>query len=594
MWWRLIRLQIAALVFASLIAPVAATEVTLRADGADTALEDALRGASASVAAGAAEGATPQDMLAAARADYRTMLQVLYGSGFFGPEISIKLDGQEANQIAPLAIPTTVSKVDIRIVPGPAFRFGRASAGPLATGTQLPPEFATDAPATTGAVQAAARAAREGWREAGHAKVDIARQSITARHPEARLDADLRLNPGPRLTFGDLAVSGNTDVRTEAIQRIAGLPTGDTFHPDALSRAASRLRRTGAFRSVALTEAEAIGPDQTLPITVDVEEELARRFRFGGELSSRTGLSITVGWLHRNLAGNAERLSIEGQSRNIGGTEDIDGRFSIRLDQPARLGPDDNVFLLADLERLSRPHFDLNRIRAGIGVTRDLGDGLTGSLSLETQVADADDAFGERRFRTLSLPFRLTRDRRDVAQDATRGYFLEGEVIPFAGLGGTESGISAGVEARGYVPLGSTFVFAGRARLASVAGPGLSEVSPALLHFSGGAGSVRGHPFQSLGIAVGGEIAGGRSLFVANAELRARINETWGLAGFYDFGLVDSDSVPGSGSRSHSGVGIGIRYTAGGFGPIRLDLAVPLTGDTDDGLQFYIGIGQAF
>jgi translocation and assembly module TamA len=391
-----------------------------------------------------------------------------------------------------------------------------------------------------------------------------------------------------------LVVTGNSSVRADAIRRIAGLPTGETFHPDALRRAAQRLRRTGAFRSVAVTEAEKPERNQTLTITADVEEELPRRFRFGAQVSSRTGLALTLGWLHRNLAGNAERLSIEGQIRNIGGTEDIDGRFSIRLDQPARLGPDDNVFLLADLERLSRPHFDLDRFRVGIGVTRDLGDGLSGALSLEAQVADADDAFGTRRFRTLSLPFRLTLDRRDVPQDATRGYFLEGELRPFAGLGGTASGIATALEARGYLPLGDAIVLAGRARLASVAGPAQQDVSPALLHFSGGADSVRGHPFQSLGIPAGTATAGGRSLFLATAELRARLTDSWALAGFYDFGLVDAASVPGTGSRSHAGAGIGVRYTAGGFGPIRLDLALPLAGDTEDGLQFYIGIGQAF
>ena len=67
-----------------------------------------------------------------------------------------------------------------------------------------------------------------------------------------------------------------------------------------------------------------------------------------------------------------------------------------------------------------------------------------------------------------------------------------------------------------------------------------------------------------------------------------------GVVGFFDYGAVDTSSFVGSGSRQHSGAGIGLRYDLGAFGPIRLDLALPVSGGTGDGLQFYLGIGQAF
>ena len=42
------------------------------------------------------------------------------------------------------------------------------------------------------------------------------------------------------------------------------------------------------------------------------------------------------------------------------------------------------------------------------------------------------------------------------------------------------------------------------------------------------------------------------------------------------------------------GAGVGLRYFTG-FGPIRLDVAVPVNKrDTDDEFQFYISFGQAF
>ena len=41
------------------------------------------------------------------------------------------------------------------------------------------------------------------------------------------------------------------------------------------------------------------------------------------------------------------------------------------------------------------------------------------------------------------------------------------------------------------------------------------------------------------------------------------------------------------------GIGLGLRYNTG-IGPIRLDVGAPLGGDTGNGVQLYVGIGQAF
>ena len=42
-----------------------------------------------------------------------------------------------------------------------------------------------------------------------------------------------------------------------------------------------------------------------------------------------------------------------------------------------------------------------------------------------------------------------------------------------------------------------------------------------------------------------------------------------------------------------AGAGLGLRY-ATSIGPIRFDVGYPVSGDTGDGVQFYLGIGQAF
>ena len=71
------------------------------------------------------------------------------------------------------------------------------------------------------------------------------------------------------------------------------------------------------------------------------------------------------------------------------------------------------------------------------------------------------------------------------------------------------------------------------------------------------------------------------------------MNERLGVVAFVDVGSVGSGSFLSGSSDWHAGAGVGIRYDTG-FGPIRFDIATPVSGDTGDGVQFYVGIGQAF
>lgn len=105
---------------------------------------------------------------------------------------------------------------------------------------------------------------------------------------------------------------------------------------------------------------------------------------------------------------------------------------------------------------------------------------------------------------------------------------------------------------------------------------------------------MRGHSYQSLGVTVDGDDTGGRSFLGVQAEARVAITDKIGVVGFYDWGQVGVDSMPGSEGDSHSGAGLGLRYDTP-VGPIRLDVAAPVSGPDDDSdVKIYIGIGQAF
>ncbi len=574
-----------------------ATEAAVQVRGAPQDIAEYLSRSSLTVETADSEDATAQDILAAARADYARMVGALYDAGFYGGVVSIRVDGREASDISPIAGPNRINRVDVIVQPGPPFTFSRAAIGPVAPETELPEGYARGQRAAATVISDAAEAGVTGWREAGHAKVELSGQSITADHRNATLASDIRLSPGPRLRFGDLVITRPSAVRANRIRAIAGLPSGKVFSPEELEDASQRLRRTGAFRSVVLNEAAVPNPDGTLDIQAEVIDAKPRRIGFGAEIASLEGLTLSGFWLHRNLLGGAERFRIEGEVGGIGGDSGgIDYRLSARFERPATFTPDTTAFLEARIEELDEEEYRQTTFEIGGGVSHIFSDELEGELGIAYQYAEIDDDLGSRTNELLLLPAKLTFDNRDDALDATEGVYVGLEATPFLALDAGDPAFRLYADARTYVGFGEndTIVLAGRTQLGSVTGASLVDVPPDMLFFSGGSNTVRGQSYQSLGVDLGGgNTSGGRSFLAVSGELRARVADNWQVVGFADTGYVGRDSFGDGTGDWHSGAGFGVRYDTG-IGPIRFDVATPLDGDAGQDYEFYIGIGQAF
>ena len=214
------------------------------------------------------------------------------------------------------------------------------------------------------------------------------------------------------------------------------------------------MRRTGTFSVVSIKEHETPNPDGTLDFDATFEDMPKRRLTFGVELASNAGLDVTATWTHRNVFRRAERLRFEAALRNIGGSEDLDGRIGLRLDQPDRLGPDDNTFWSALLERRNTENYNVSVASLAYGARRTFSDRLYAEASAGFQWSDADDAYGSgRKFRYFIIPLRSEWDERDSKVSATRGFYLDSQAMPFAGLSGTHNGIRLFFDGRGlYQP----------------------------------------------------------------------------------------------------------------------------------------------
>lgn len=561
--------------------------------GGGKALEGDLRDASGLIAAQKSDRTAALGLFTDARAEYGRLLSALYAAGHYGPVIHVLIDGREAADIAPLDAPAVIGKIVVTVDPGPLFVFSRAAIGPLGERTVLPEGYAKGQVAKAQVIKDAVQAGVDGWRALGFAKATVSGQDLTADHGAALLSAAVELAPGPRLRFGPLTVNGAERMRVERVVAIAGLPEGKQFSPADAARAAERLRRSGVFSSVTLTEDDLITAPDLLGFTADLVEMRTRRYTFGAEISSADGAVISGSWLHRNLFGGAERFEVTGEIAGIEAqTGGADYTLGFTLDRPATPGPDTVLNLGASVSQINDADTTARLATVSAGLTQYFTSNLTGRAALAFSASQGRDAAGPYAYRSLNLPLGATWDRRDSKTDPTKLFYIDVSAKPFVGFGATDNGARLAFDARAYRALGDRFVLAARVQGGAVLGADILDTPRGDLFYSGGGGSVRGQPYQSLGAVVddGGTAVriGGNQYLGASLEGRVKLGDRLGLVGFVDMGLV---GVQGAGSDWHAGAGLGVRY-ATGVGPVRLDVALPL-GD-GKGAQVYVGLGQSF
>ncbi len=217
-------------------------------------------------------------------------------------------------------------------------------------------------------------------------------------------------------------------------------------------------------------------------------------------------------------------------------------------------------------------------------------------LAIEASQSRIEDPFGTTNYTLLSLPGELLYDSRDNRLDPSEGVNGIFRLSPVSELSAGPVFGASEMRLASYVSLDEDdrAILAGRVIAGSDFGASLSEVPATYRFYAGGGGSVRGYQYRSLGPTFNGRVVGGLSMLGASAELRLRLMESLGLVPFVDAAIVSADSFPSFNEPVFVGAGLGLRYYTS-FGPIRLDLAAPLT-NTQGQPRFgaYVGLGQAF
>jgi translocation and assembly module TamA len=523
-------------------------------------------------------------------------------------EATLRSEGRYASVIGSDLTDGPVPEAVLTVDPGPSFGFadpkvewvgplpqlGAKLAGEASMGLQIgAPGRASEVLDAEGRVIAAVE-------KRGYADVRALPRQVIVDHADHSLRPTYRIEAGQlvRLDGAKISTSGPTHVDWAA--SLIPWKPGDVYSPTKLADFEQRLVDTGVFDSITVTLAPISEGQGRRPVLVSLTDRPWRSLEASGSYATSEGLGVEgkVNWFNRTGRGDTRTLKIQGSRLKSG----LDFEFSFphwhRPRQTLKYGAGiTQQFTDAYDETSAGVRFDLTRARdrssyttvgAALDATRTVGKSAVALTTVSDSVSGA----------TLSLLGAVYLDQSDDLLNPRRGWRLDVRSEPILSVSGGSGQGFLKSQAQGsiYLPLSeqARTVMAGRLHVGSIVGVAVDNVPVARRFYAGGGGSVRGYSYQGVGPRLSDNTPkGGTTVWDGSLEVRQRVKGLWSVVAFADAGSTSDGIAPDFRSVS-AGAGLGVRYDLG-FGPVRFDLAVPLSSRAGDpAYQIYLSIGQSF
>ena len=536
-----------------------------------------------------------------AKGDVALIQKILRSNGYYNGSAKVKVirpelpEGTPEDQRPP-------PLVTISVDPGPPFTLTRHDFqvdNPSGTAPPFSPQglgSPVGEQARAAPIVASEGAAVKNLQRQGFPYAERGKRRAVADLEENELEIDTPVVTGPAATYGKVRFSGLEDVRERYLRTYLPWEEGETFDLDQLRDYQRELLGTDLFETVRVTPPseppDTAGP-APLEVLVDADERPFRTIAVGARYSTDDGPSVSARFQHRNLWGENETLSVEGE---LGLQVQ---HFGIGYVEPQYLRNGQDLIASLSLRREEDDAFDDLTATAFLGLERELSPTWTvgaGGL-LEASLIDDD---GEETTAFLGgLPVFAEYDGSDDQLNPTTGQRARFDITPFGGIFDDEFAafLLLDTTASTYFDLtgDKKYILAGRGRLGSIIAEDLDTVPPTRRLYSGGGGSVRGYAQRFIGpLDENNDPTGGLSVAEVGAEFRAQFFGDIGGVIFVEAGSVSEEMFPDFNEGLQAAAGVGFRYFSPA-GPIRVDVALPINGrDADDAFQFYFSIGQAF
>lgn len=449
------------------------------------------------------------------------------------------------------------------------------------------------APARADDVLDAVGRVREQFRNSGYPHAQVVATRYVLYRDRRTLNAEIVVDPGEAVRFGNVMVKGNPPVWRRYFDAIKTWKKGRPWNQRRVEDYRAQLVQGGLFQAVDIQPGTETDEEGDRDVVVDAT--MAPLRTIGGSLRYDTdfGFGVQGFWEHRNLTERGDKLRLE-----MPLWKDSQ-KFTANYRLPYFLRDDQNLLMEAAIVNETLDAYNQRSISGGIGLERRLSRRWWGSSWITSEVGDLKDPDESRQsYYLLGFPQTVRYDSTNSLLDATRGIRASLTASPYIGSYDQEFLVlRPRLDFSIYQPVigEGTFVLAARAAVGGMVGEKSNVVPASIRYYSGGGGSVRGYDYQSIGPRnENNKPLGGASFNELSLEGRIRFNDTWGIVAFVDGGGVYEDTVPQLGKDMQWGAGLGLRiYTM--IGPVRVDVAMPLNKRDDDGnFQLYISIGQSF
>ena len=528
----------------------------------------------------------PEDVLDAAgrvalmRRARKEIREILATEGYFSPAIERQdLEGERLRVVVTPGRRTSISALDLRFVGDITGSGGdrpeRLAALQAAWGLPVGQPFR----------QADWDAAKQrlldalSSREYAGARISDSRALIDPETASARLEVEV--DSGPVFRFGAVQINGLSDYDASLIERYRPPEVGEPYSQERLLRFQTALQNTSYFASVVVDIDRSSATPDAVPVRVDVTEAKPRRIGFGAGASSNTGYRVETSYRDAHFMGQPWNLvsGVRVEQRRQLGYADV-------FLPPSLSGYLDSVGALAEHTNIS----GLQTQRQSIGVVRTIPRGnMENRLALNYQHEILTPEGSLRSSRSaLTANWSWTYRAVDNMLDPRHG-----QVVNFQ-LGGASRALLSDrnfVRLYGryqhFFPVGERDVLILRAEGGMTIAANRDGVPQDFLFRTGGAQTVRGYAYQSLGVTEGSATVGGRYLAVTSAEYVHWYEGNWGVAAFVDAGNANDQREL---FKMNLGYGFGPRWRSPA-GPIAVDLAY---GQSDHRVRLQFAVAIAF
>jgi len=419
----------------------------------------------------------------------------------------------------------------------------------------------------------------------GYLDAEFSRHEIHITKTATTATIDLNLKTGEKYFFGTTDIKGAPQYPESFIHRYLAYSIGDVFSSPRLGETQRNLTNSERFKEIVITPKKQKTESFRVPIAIHLKPAPEISLRPGIGYGTDTGARVALRYRDLNMFNLGHELySYLFISQRLQG-------LAAGYTLPDARDAKSSTTLQLNLQQEDAKSYTSKLLALELDRNRSFDENRLGTAYMKIQVEDYSVGTDNSTARLFLPGLRFSKNSYDNQLRPHKGYRYAFDLHGTSQVIGSDTALLQLLAEGNYLmsfPWHLSLHTRAKAGV-TLSGDPIDDIPPSLRFYAGGAESVRGYSYQSLGPRDdNGNIVGGRQLLTASMELERALFSDWGLSVFYDIGnAFNSYSNVGF----HQGTGIGLHYYTS-FGTLNLSFAEPLGVDKPS-LHIHFTMGLA-